>query len=73
MSYKMRLLPQTRRVLERCICDCVLACREQGKVVKNTTLRQTPKDTQWLAKLRCYSAATRLLPLLQCPQFLSAL
>ncbi|KAG2038139.1 major facilitator superfamily domain-containing protein [Suillus americanus] len=49
-------------LVERCIRDCVPACREQGKVVKSTTLRQSPKDTQWLAKLRCYSAATRLLP-----------
>ncbi|KAG2039950.1 hypothetical protein BDR03DRAFT_950699 [Suillus americanus] len=33
-------------LLERCIRDCVPACREQGKVVKSTTLRQSPKDTQ---------------------------
>ncbi|KAG2043785.1 hypothetical protein BDR03DRAFT_995880 [Suillus americanus] len=41
--------------LERCIRDCVAACRELGKVVKNTTLQQSPKDTEWLTKLRCYS------------------
>jgi hypothetical protein len=32
-------------LLERCIRDCVPACREQGKVVKSTTLRQSPEDT----------------------------
>ncbi|KAG2034725.1 hypothetical protein BDR03DRAFT_964360 [Suillus americanus] len=49
-------------MVERCICDCVPACREQGKMVKSTTLRQSPKDTEWLTKLRCYPAATTLLP-----------
>ncbi|KAG2040230.1 hypothetical protein BDR03DRAFT_949393 [Suillus americanus] len=49
--------------LERCIRDCVPACREQGKVVKSTALPQSPKDTEWLTKLRCYPAATTLLPL----------
>ncbi|KAG2038897.1 hypothetical protein BDR03DRAFT_917757 [Suillus americanus] len=45
-------------MMERCIRDCVPACREQGKVVKSTTLRQSPKDNEWLTKLRCYPAAT---------------
>jgi hypothetical protein len=40
----------------------VPACREQGKVVESTTLRQSPKDAEWLTKLRCYTAATPLQP-----------
>jgi hypothetical protein len=46
----------------RCICDCVPACCEQGKVVESTTLRQSPKDTEWLTKLWCYMAANLLWP-----------
>ncbi|KAG1842375.1 hypothetical protein DFJ58DRAFT_56109 [Suillus subalutaceus] len=42
------------------LCACVSRARQE--VVKSTTLRQSPKDTEWLAQLRCYSAATRLLP-----------
>jgi hypothetical protein len=48
--------------MERCIRDCVPACREQGKVVRSTTLRQSPEDTQWLTNLRCYSAPTPGVP-----------
>jgi len=48
--------------LERCIHDCVPVCRKQGKVVKSTMLRQSLKDTEWLTKLWCYTAATPLRP-----------
>jgi hypothetical protein len=52
------LLMQLRLAMERCIRDYICAWRAKQEVVKITTLRQSPEDTKWLTKLRCYTAVS---------------